>query len=378
MGSLESRARSLYDELLKWPQIVALGYGPDHLSEVNHHWPLAYATLALASVRRFEATDDALSGQCALKSAECLVLEAEKGAQGLYGLGIPVSRDTFRLGVPTEARTVMVVPSAFAMLALSDVAKLKLCSDATRNRLVKAAAAIGHTIQMHCVQREENKVWVAFGVLPAHRFPVINANALCAGAFFEVAQMLTNEGLHSNHFHELGQMLKAYVLDQKQKDQEGVSWWRYYGHHAPDAHKGRRHNDLLHEAYVWFGLSRACSLKSKNELGTSAIVSSLSRFCYQSRLIELPTPYVESEFKRLKRSAALEDRLLRDARVWSVASALAVTAADSGSEALTATLLGRIEDLISGRSGPDLMRTSALPRHYCSLLWGLSSVGYSS
>lgn len=369
-----------------------LGFGPDHLSDCSLQWPLAYAGFTLYASNMLSGCRESekFRSYCVKREfysstiLTCLysLFELAKLSHGPgIGFGIPVERDTFRLGVPTRPFVPMLVPSAFGIYAIVDALQIDLETDGKRQLVGRLAREVAKTFLVHAKYSDAEQSWIGFSTRNDHNYPVVNANALFAGALASLAT-LEEVGSYREYMLEVSHKLVGYIENQV-RYKSGTPYWHYYGHFAPDINRAQRENDLLHESYTWYGLQRYYEVTHDLEglqFVRSNVRSSVKRFIHDTHVGELPLDYIGEQVTSGANDLKLR-RLNRRARLWSLAAALGMLGrvyAYREGESVNTDLAGilhrqisDVKEFLKGHPKAERYGVICQPRHYSLLLWGL-------
>lgn len=163
------------------------GVGDDPLSpDLKLPWPAAFALHASAEAQRFEFRKEAEAESNAVLSVLNLVQMATE--PDFRGWGIPVPRDSMRVGQPHPKETALALSSAYAIIAICDVYPLLDPSEK-----ITAVSAVRKTIKGFLAAKRDTpngSSYLLFSSDPSRIWAVTNTNALFAGALHKAATRL--------------------------------------------------------------------------------------------------------------------------------------------------------------------------------------------
>lgn len=330
----------------------APGRGTDKLSDDRRlEWPAAYALYASAEAERWRRWSSVGADRRAIHAARWLLERAQEPHFG--GWGIPVERDSMRIGSTHPTSTPLAVPTALAVTALVDT--YPLLDPQLRQTASRAIAAA--VSQFNATRRDldGDRSWLLYAGDPNRAFAVVNSNALFAGALHRATSI---PGALPRDAAGLGARIARWVLGTRLPDSEQPAW-PYYGSPAPPDGRRGRPNDLLHEAYVWIGLASGHADWLPQALTPLSVDAAAATFVHRyldgGRLRELPVEYGDRVASRPGRSWQRRARLRREASLSSLGAALdALGVSVSDSASLERTALPVLHQLHTELDGTSL------------------------
>jgi hypothetical protein len=268
------------------------GFGYDHLDrERKRDWPVGYALFCSAEARRALGTGDPAAVENARAAAEWLVEHSDLDQDAEVGWGVPVARDTFRIGRNIPANVEYLVPTTFAIRALLDV-----CEVLRRRRegdwrmtvpaFLEVAIAAARTFAARELPVADGGIAFRYSTAPEHFYPVINATALFTG---QLQRLVKTTDARDVLFSSSAERAVEYLRGQRKGPAESPSW-RYYGEQMPPQAAARKLNDLLHECYTYDGLIdyKAHGGKQADWIRPEAFLRGIRRFLGDGSLSKSP------------------------------------------------------------------------------------------
>jgi hypothetical protein len=268
------------------------GFGYDHLDrERKRDWPVGYALFCSAEARRALGTGDPTAVENARAAADWLIKHSDLDQDAEVGWGVPVARDTFRIGRNIPANVEYLVPTTFAIRALLDV-----CAVLSRRRegdwqttvsaILEVAVAAARTFAARALPAAGGGIAFRYSTAPEHSYPVINATALFSGQLQRVVKMT---GIRDPLLTSSADRAIEYLKGQREGPEESPCW-RYYGEQMPPHAATRKLNDLLHECYTYDGLIdyKTCGGKQADWIRPEVFLRGICRFLGDESLSKSP------------------------------------------------------------------------------------------
>lgn len=314
-GPESSRETSDYEALIALYPVESPGFGRETYTDQLVEEPMTVALVLRAESIRFGATASGEACARARAAVDWLLARSDADGDGRPGWGTAGSWDAFSDGSVNPPSTVYTITTAVAIDALSAAAATPGLLAPERGAAAARAAAEAARWALDAVWRQG---YFQYSSAPHDDVDVPNVNAFMAGAM-AAARARIPEAFDA----ELASRVDAAVpqaaegVSRQGKAQGGIPYWAYVA--KPNRFGNRDSwNDLLHHAYVLYGLELVRRYRPDVPLDytVAAARASLASFWRAGRAMDFPQGVAYEE--------GLRDLEALPARSWGVGLAIAV------------------------------------------------------
>lgn len=275
------------------------GYGYDYLfTEVQRHYPMAYALIASAEAYRYSITREEEALTRATRCADWLIDNSDLNNDGLPGWGLPFAWDAFQDGSTNPAHTQYAITTALCAKGLLDTYDaVESCPSASESgnsnfqkaRYLETADASMHSFVQSRAFNTYNDSRAAFwySLRPEDSYDTINIQAMFASVLQRLSAYPIDES-RTLVYAEFAEQVMRYILDCKQEYAGG--WlWNYLGRHVPPVYSHRL-NDTVHATYIVDGLMtyKLYGGKASHEIDSAKLLAGLALFVVDGKVLHVP------------------------------------------------------------------------------------------
>lgn len=234
--------------------------------QVLHH-PMAYALFAMAETRMHGITRNTEHLQRAMKATRWL-LDHQPHPCG-WGLNFP--HRTFNKPTPNAASTPYAITTALAIHALLDVTQAS--GDET---FEKRAIEVAKRILRYATSSDDTGLWPWYSPMKDDDHPTFNVTAMLAGQLKRTSE--------STLGFAADEMIR-HVLHHRQVEPKRTPTWFYTAQGHPS---DSRPNDLVHHAYIVYGLTQYTNAGGTIDISMQELHDSLTTFERNDIALEYP------------------------------------------------------------------------------------------